>query len=115
MDNLTLNLTAEQIDAVNEYCNLNRTHDFTYMFSDYHKSYNAGLAQAEELEELRKSMNEDQIYLIGLHHNHYLKRNDEQFKFNQMIEGRIYSDDICNHFFDPHHQLRPETVGGDND
>jgi hypothetical protein len=67
---------AGQVSAtkVEEYNNLNRNHDYTYMFSDCGNTWRHGEKVKRELELRYSSLTETEKNLVGLYHNHILKR-----------------------------------------
>ena len=59
---------------VEEYNNVNRGHDYTYMFSDCGNTWRHGEKVKRELELRYSSLTETEKDLVGLYHNHILKR-----------------------------------------
>ena len=59
---------------VEEYNNLNRNHDYTYMFSDCGNTWRHGEKVKRELELRYSSLTDTEKDLVGLYHNHILKR-----------------------------------------
>ena len=74
--NLEAMFPAGEVSAtkVEEYNNLNRNHDYTYMFSDCGNTWRHGEKVKRELELRYSSLTETEKDLVGLYHNHILKR-----------------------------------------
>ena len=60
--------------AVAEYNRLNKNHDYSYMFSDDGRVWRRGEEESKELNQLYSQLTPEEKDLVGLYHNHILKR-----------------------------------------
>ena len=73
---------AQQIEvtpAVIEYNRLNKGHDYLYMYSDDGRVWRQGDKESKELSQLYSQLTPEEKDLVGLYHNHILRRGLERF------------------------------------
>ena len=81
----SVEVTPSDLEAVVEYNTLNSTHDYTYMFSDDNRAYQAGHKTDKVLAAIEKTLSPIQLDLIALYNNYCLGRNCEQFRKSTTI------------------------------
>lgn len=72
-------------DKVKEYNRINKTHDYTYMYSDCGSTYRAGAKVEDQLSQLYNQLDQTEKDLVGLYNNHILKRKMSDGQFGMKV------------------------------